>query len=290
MTASGGFVVEDEPGGRTLVVTGAWSDAAARVLAGGEADGLVLNYARGFAGSDLEFLEGGLGVRRLKLLDRNIVDLQPIERLAGSLDELSVQAAPGAELDLGPLPHLRSVGGEWSLIGATLGGVDDLESVITWRFDEVDLHAFRDHVRLRQLTIKEAAHLESLSGVGNLPEMTALIVGLAHNLSDICDVAGIASALREFKLETCPSITALDDVEQLRELRVLGFSDCGDIESVAPLGALEQLEELYAWGSTRIVDGDLSPLVRLPRLKEIRMRNRRGYKPPVGDLVSALSA
>lgn len=76
--------------------------------------------------------------------------------------------------------------------------------------------------------------------------------------------------------------------EQLRELRLLGFSDCGEIESVAPLGALEQLEELYAWGSTWIVDGDLSPLARLPRLKEIRMRDRRGYKPRGADLVSGL--
>jgi hypothetical protein len=44
----------------------------------------------------------------------------------------------------------------------------------------------------------------------------------------------------------------------------------------------------YAWGSTRILDGDLSPLARLPRLKQIRMRNRRGYRPAVGDLVASV--
>ena len=180
MTASGEYVFDDEPEGRTLVVTGPWSAAAAQALARGEADGLILNYARGFVGSDLEFLEGGLGIRRLKLLDRGISDLGPIARLASSLEELSIQVAPGAEFDLAALPHLRSVAGEWRLIRDTLGSIDDLESVITWRFDEVDLHAFRDHVGLQRLTIKEVPYLESLSGIGDTPELAVLDVVLAQ--------------------------------------------------------------------------------------------------------------
>ena len=88
MIASGEFVFDDEPGGRMLVVTGRWSDDAARALERGDADGLVLNYARGFVASDLEFLDSRLGLRRLRLLNRNIGDLGPIARLAGSLEEL----------------------------------------------------------------------------------------------------------------------------------------------------------------------------------------------------------
>ena len=287
MTAGGDYAFEEEPAGRTLVVTGPWSSAAVQALVRGEADGLVLNYARGFSGSDLEFLEEGLGVRRLKLLDRGIADLGPIARLAGSLEELSVQAAQGAELELGALRHLRAVAGEWGLIRDTLGSAGSLEGVITWRFDEVDLHAFRDHVGLQRLTIKEAPYLESVAGVGDLPELVVLGIVLARKLDDISDVAGLGSSLQEFRLEACPAIGAIDDVEPLVNLRLLGFSDCGGIESLAPIAALEELEELYAWGSTRIIDGDLSPLAQLPRLKEIRMRDRRGYKPRVADLFNA---
>jgi hypothetical protein len=287
MTASGDYVFEDEPEGRALVVTGPWSDAATQALARGEADGLVLNYARGFEGSDLEFLDQGLGVRRLKLINRGITDLGPIARLADSLEELSVQAAQGAELDLVALPHLRAVAGEWTLIRDTLSSLNGLRSVITWRFDEVDLHAFRDHVGLQRLTIKEAPYLETFKGVGDLPEVKVLDIVLARKLSDISDVAGITSSLREFKLEACTAISAIDDVEPLINLRVLGFSDCVDIESLAPAAALNGLEELYAWGSTRIIDSDLSPIAQLPRLREIRMRDRRAYNPHVADLVSA---
>jgi hypothetical protein len=288
--ANSNYVLEEEPAGPVLVVTGPWSDEAAQVLARGEADGLVLNYARGFEGKNLDFLEARLGVRRLKVLDRGIADLEPIERLAASLEELSVQAAEGAELDLMALTHLRAVAGEWALIGDTLGGVEELRSVITWRFSEVDLHAFRDHFGLKRLTIKEAPHLESLSGIGELPELAVLGIAMARRLSEISDVAGLAAPLREFELEDCPAFDAIEDIEPLVNLRFLGLSNCGDIESLAPLVSLKQLEEFHAWGSTRIVDSDLSPLLQLPRLREIRMRDRRTYEPRVADLVAGRSA
>lgn len=269
-----------------MVVTGPWSAAATEVLQRGEADGLVLNYARGFVEEDLEFLEGGWSVRRLKVLDRGISDLVPIGRLGGSLEALSVQAAPRAGLDLGVLPHLLSISGEWALLRQTLGTADALQRVITWKFDETDLHAFRDHVGLQKLTIKEAPHLESLAGVTDLPDLAVLSVFLARRLSDISDITGLASSLQELELEDCPGINAIDDVESLVNLGFFGISECGEIESLAPVALLRELETLHAWGSTRVVDGDLTPLTRLPRLKEVRMRNRRDYKPRVADIVS----
>jgi len=282
-----GYVVEDSPEGRSLVVTGPWSDLTADALRRGDADGLVLNYARGFSEGGLGFLDDW-GVRRLKVLDRGIVDLDAIGRLGSSLEHLSVQAAPSAELDLAQLPRLRSVSGEWKLIRGTLGAVDALQTVITWRFDEPDLRAFRDHVHLRHLTVKEAPHLETLAGVGDLTELEELSVFLARRLHDIADVAGVAAPLRSFELEDCPSIDAIDDIEVLVNLSFLGLSECGPIQSFMPIGPLEQLEVLYAWGSTRVVDKGLSPLAGLPKLREIRMRDRPGYKPRVKDLVAAL--
>jgi len=68
----------------------------------------------------------------------------------------------------------------------------------------------------------------------------------------------------ELELEDGRSLRAIDDVGSLESLRFLGVSECGDIESFAPIGGLERLEVLYAFGSTRVVDRDLSPLARLP--------------------------
>jgi internalin A len=64
----------------------------------------------------------------------------------------------------------------------------------------------------------------------------------------------------------------------------LSVSDCGTIDTIAPLANLHNLEWLSAWGSTRILDGDMQPLAQLPRLAEIRMRDRATYHPRISTL------
>jgi internalin A len=285
MTAQGqaGHVIEETPEGQDLVVTGPWSNESAEVLARGDIDGLVLNYAHGFVEPSLEFL-GSWPIRRLNVLDRSLSDLKPLARLGDSLERLSIQAAPGAELDLAALPNLRALGGEWGLIRETLSALTALERLITWRFDEIDLHAFRDHVCLERLTLKDAPYLESLAGIGELSELAFLGIIGGPKLEYISEVAERAQSLRELEFQDCSFITDLNDIAGLINLRFLGVSNCGDIESLAPIGSLHQLEVLYAWGSTRVVDGDLSPLTHLPQLREIRMRDRAAYTPRKSDL------
>jgi hypothetical protein len=66
---------------------------------GSGADGLVANYARGFVGSDIEFVRD-LPLRRLDILHRGITDLTPVHDLGSTLGEFRVQAAPGSHIDL----------------------------------------------------------------------------------------------------------------------------------------------------------------------------------------------
>jgi len=287
MSNSAGYIIEDTPEGRSLVVTGPWSAMAAQALSRGEADGLVLNYARGFREGTLDLLDSGWPLRRLSVLDRSLVNLNPIGRVQG-LRELSVQAAADSELDLGSLPQLKSVSGEWSLIARTLGAVGGLEDIVTWMFDEADLHAFRDHLVLRNLTIKDAPYQGSLAGLSNLASLAALTIVGAPRLRDIDELGWLSASLRELKFEGCGCLDTIDAVASLVGLNFLGISESGDIASLSPVRPLSELETFFAWGSTRIVDGDLSPLGGLPRLKEIRMRNRRGYKPAVHELAAAV--
>lgn len=95
--ASAGFVIEETAEGRNLVVTGDWSAAAASALLRGSADGLTLNYARGYRERSLDFLQGW-PVRRLTILARTIKDLRPVYRLASTLEALSVETSPAASL------------------------------------------------------------------------------------------------------------------------------------------------------------------------------------------------
>ena len=196
------YVVEGDEGDRALIVTGPWSREAEEVLLRGEVEALVLNYARGFEPDlergELEFLDRRFGVRRLKLLDRGIVDLAPIYRLSDTLVELSIQSATSARLELEELPNLRKVAGDWELIGPSLRTLTRLREVITWRFDQPDLSPFEAHTMLERLTLKDAPSLESLHGLVEQQALRHLEIRSARQLKDI-------SAL----LEVCPPLHML---------------------------------------------------------------------------------
>lgn len=281
------MVIEDRPEGRTLVVTGDWTAGAERVVTGGEVDGLWLNYARGFSEPTLDFLDAW-PLRRLLVLDRSLEDLSPVARLADTLESLSVQAAPGATVDLGELPHLTHLDGYWDIFSETIDAAVGLRELHAFEFDRDDLTALRGNAALKTVVVKLAPRLESLAGIDGLPSLRKLAVFGARRLADITDVSPLAASIREFELEACPRVDSLDAVTPLAVLTWLGVSDCQEIDSLRPLAGLNDLEVLYAFGTTRVVDNDLSPLTRLPRLREIRMKDRREYKPRLFEVQARL--
>ena len=90
--------------------------------------------------------------------------------------------------------------------------------------------------------------------------------------------------LRELHLEACKKVSTLDDVATCGDLEVLNLSDGANFTSAQPLRALTKLRELLLFGSTRIMDGDLSPIADLPQLQELRMQSRRHYRPSVEEI------
>jgi hypothetical protein len=124
-----GYVVADGPHGRTMLVTGDWSDQAAYELARGDIETLELNYAHGFHERTLDFLEPW-PIRRLQLLARTITDVEPIYRLAGSLEDLRLTCAPAGNIDLALLPRLHSMWAEnWSQVRDTVSQAAQLQGL-----------------------------------------------------------------------------------------------------------------------------------------------------------------
>lgn len=284
MSETDGFVIEDRPEGRTLIVTGAWTLAAQSAVGRDDVDGLWLNYARGFSGADLEFLEA-VPVRRLLVLDHRVSDLTPIERLSDTLEDLSVQAAPGAVVDLTAFPRLKCLSSTWRAVRETIADASALVQLVALEYDEWNLSALAQNRRLAKLVLKPADELRSLTGLASLSHLEHFGVFAAPNLDDLAELTA-ARSLRHLELQSCASVDALDVVAGLAMLEFLGVSDCGQIRSLAPLSLLEKLEVLHAWGSTRIEDADLSPLARLPKLSEVRMRDRREYQPRPSKLTA----
>ncbi len=273
-----GYRIEAGDDGTTLVVTGAWSDAAGHVLESGRVDGLNLNYALGFKNTDLAFLREWR-LKRLWILARTVKDLSPVYRLSATLETLSVQSAPSATLDVAAFPQLSTLTASWDQVRSTIAGAPQLEDLFVLSYTEADLMALRWNSSLRRLRFKDRPSLTSLAGVEVLQNLRELGVYLAP-LDDLEPLRGLDSALEELHLESC-RFHDLAPIENLMTLHTLNASECGEIKSLRPLLRLTELKAVLLYGTTRIVDDDLAPLGSLPKLQELRMRSRRTYRPSV---------
>ena len=275
-----GFRVESGELGDTLVVTDRFTAEAARLLESGSVSGLDLNYAKGFENSDLEFVDAW-SVTRVSVLARTVTNIEPLYRLP-SLVSLSLSTGPKCRLDLRRMPKLTTLSTDWALVGDSISERPEIEDLYLGGFAEADLTRLRWNVALRRLRLKDRPRLESLDGVESFALLEQLGVWSAP-LADLNGLRGLRSGrLLELQLESC-RLHDLEPVCSLESLRFLNLSDNGELSSVRCLTALKALEVLWLFGTTRVVDGDLSVLAHLP-LKELRMKSRKQYRPSVEQL------
>lgn len=283
-----GFIIEDDENGRTLVVTGDWSQKAADVLSSGAVDGLDLNYAKGFRERSLGFLEPW-PITRLWVLTRTLADIEPIYQLANTLQELDLTTSPKATLECGRLPNLQALSVEnWSQIRDTLDDAPNLQELFVYAYPERDLYPLIGHDKLTVLRMKPCPRLESLDGLSAFPDLAYLQVVAARRLTDLSALQTGFAKLTKLDLMASSSIGQLGDLQHLTSLVELWIAECRHIASLAPLAGLINLETLLAWASTRIVDGDLSPLLRLPKLSALLMKDRPFYSPSVAEIKQSL--
>jgi hypothetical protein len=290
----GPVIVEEGPSyrleldgdGVTLVVTDKWTDKINQLLADGRADGLVLNYALGFKDTDLAALDEW-PLRRFQLLARTVKDLQPVTRLAATLESLNVEAAPTATLDLAAFPQLHELGAIWSQIRSSISEAPQLKDLFVLAYEESDLTSLRWNSSLERLRFKDRPRVRSLTGVEFLRSLKHLAVYSAP-LHDLEPLTTGEVALLELHVESC-RVRNLSPLAGQRSLQFLNASECGDLMSLVPLAGLDNLAKLWMFGTTRIMDDDLSPLFGLSKLRELKLMGRRSYRPSV-ESVKALLA
>jgi hypothetical protein len=283
------FRLDETSEGVDLVVTGDWSPEAETCLRDGRADGLDLNYARGFRERDLAFLTG-LPVRRLHVLARTVKDLSPVYSLAETLVSLDVQTDPRATIELERLPLLRSLLATWRQVQGSVQFAQSLERLYLLSYTEADLVPLTAAPKLVSINMKDYPRVQSLNGVEDLPWLAELGIFLGKDLDDITALQRVATpVLTQLRLPSCRKVVDLVSIASCTALRFLDLSEGGDLPTVAPLGALKGLEKLILHGSTTVLDGDLSPIATLPQLQLLAMKNRRSYAPTVKEIQDAIS-
>jgi internalin A len=262
-----------------VVLEGGWRDEYADVI---EAHGLaVLSIT--VRGDDLSFLARVPALRGLVLNAGEVRDLSPVQAL-GMLETLTLNtpAKPRMELDFGAFPLLERLRCYWNPGFESVFSCGRLETLWVFGPPDRDLSRFGAMAGLRRLELSQGRKLVSTAGAEDLE-----FLGL-YQQTALAELTHLPVGLRVLAVESCKKIDSIDAVAGLTGLQRLKVANCGDIASLAPLRGLTQLEEFLAWESTRVVDGDLSVLLALPRLRVLGMKERREYRPQVREIEKAL--
>jgi hypothetical protein len=275
--------------GRTLELTGPWSPTTGRAVRLLRPSALDVNYTRGFDGDDVGFLGdlAGTTIRSLTVVDHELVDLSPLERLAPQLEHLTLRTPSTQPIDLSRFPRLESYRGPWVHLRDSVSWGTRLQRLFLEGYTESDLDALRDLVSLTGLRLDRPQRLRRLRGI--LPGLRRLSVLHAPLLTDVCDVSA-ASGLQLVELIGSPSTVGLERLGECTRLEELTLSGCGPLPSLAFLSGLYRLRRLELLGSTPIADGDLQPLVDLPALTQVTVTPREHYRPSVDQVLAAARA
>ncbi len=268
------FILEKGKHGVKVVVTSSWSDEITQFILDRDIKELHLNYARGWKGKDLSFLKTMSHLRCFSIIDWNIDDISPINYLH-SLQSLEVSTYCKTEINFEQFPHLEDCFLSWRAKAKSIFNRKTLKRLFIYRYTKQDTSKFSNLTELESLRIS-VAPIKSLEGLKQLCKLK--ILGLYY-LTKLPSLSGIEdlTLLEECEIKNCSSLTSINEIANLDKLKKLQICDNRDIDSLKLLEKLNKLEMVLFTGSTKIVDGDLSPLLKLKNLSIVSFQNRRHY-------------
>lgn len=268
------FILEHGVYGPRVTVTGPWTPDIAVYMRREGVRELYLNHARGWSGTTLDFLETVPDLIAFSILDFTIKDVTPIHRLA-ALRSLEVSTYCSTGIDFRRFPELESCVFYWRGGSESLFERATLQHLFLHRYDASSSEPFARLTALQDLSVanSDLREVEHFAVLKNLK-----FLGL-YNLKKLTSLRGLGELgqLEALEVNGCKAIERIDELASLVHLRRLQLNDDGAIASLNPLRSAVDLEEVLFYESTDIADGDLAPLVALPRLRNVSFQNRRHY-------------
>jgi hypothetical protein len=185
-------------------------------------------------------------------------------------------AMPVEHFDFSCFPHLQEVGGVWTSGWCGLDKCQELSRFRVSRFKgkvaDIPNLANLERIDLIQTTIL------SLSGLEHAAKLKILEISYAGKFHSIQAIADVSATLERLVFDKCKNIEDVGALRQLRNVTWLSLVDCGHISSVGFLEGMGRLHSFVALG-TKILSGDLTPILSSKSLRYVAIDNRKSYCP-----------
>jgi len=277
-----GFTLANDNEAKTMILNSNKIEKSLLFMKAEKIVSLELNDLLGCKASDIAFLNDFDFVKRINILNDYIDDLSPIHHLK-NLETLIIQSNCKTKIDFTAFPKLKDLRTGWRKNSPTLYEATQLEALSLSSFSpkEKDLSLLKKLVNLRKLNISSSA-IYSLAGIENLQKLEKLELYYLRNLENLENIK-LLPDLKELCIESCKKadLKPIADLQQIEKLKLVKTTD---IESVSLFSKLKNLQTLIL-GETKIIDGNLSPMFELPRLKTFKGRHYKHYSHVFSEFV-----
>jgi hypothetical protein len=223
--------------------------------------------------ADLSFLTEFPLLLYLEVVDQKRVNTRQLDCLE-NLRGLRLES-PGAGLDFACFPHLEVFRGDWHADNKNLNRCGELRRLASWHYDSTDLTDFAGLFRLEQLGITQTK-IASLAGVELLEDLRYLDIAYAPKLRSLEALATGGAGIRELSLSKVPNAESYGPLASIPKLRRLKLSSCAAMPDLKWTAGMNHLD-IFTFVDTTVEDGDLSPLLQLPKLEYVGTMDKRMY-------------
>lgn len=262
--------------GTRAIIKSAWHEHFTALLFDNNVSELELNHAKGWYGNNVDFLQHLPYLKSFIIVDFNIA----LESIKGvhflhKLQSLNITTYCKTPINFNFFPKLENCSFQWRGGSESLFECKSLNRLFLNNYNKSNSNVFSNLINLEQLTILNSP-IEDLFGVASLQRLKYLSIGNLKKLKSLHGI-GELQQLEELVIDTCKEINNIAEIFKIKLLKKIMLLNLGNIESIKGIENLTQLETFLFYESTNIVDGDLSPLLKLNRLSKISFQNRKHY-------------
>jgi hypothetical protein len=224
---------------------------------------------------DLSFLADFPNLRYLEIVDQKGFNTRYLDGLS-NLRGLRIEA-PGAGIDFSCFPELEVFVGDWHAGNFNVHRCQELRQLRAWQFKpkSKDLTDLAHTTRLEWLALTQT-DITSLAGLESLEDLRYFETAYASKLESLDVFAKGGVRLRELSISKARKISSYEPIASLQRLRRLRLSDCAPMANLKWTHGLDYLD-FFSFVETNVEDGDLSPLLLLPKLRYVGTMDKKHY-------------
>jgi hypothetical protein len=249
--------------------------------------GIAVSRFHGYKLDDLNFLSSIPQLKALYLQD-SIPGISTIQ----SLNELQWLLLPESKqkLDLSNFPKLEVIRGSWNSKLKNLSSCNSLHTISLSKYNPInkDIREFSYLSKLEELEINQST-IECLKGVEKIANLRSLEVSYMPRLQDISSISGLKCSLEKLRFRNCKKVASFEVIDELEHLKELGINNCGDVTSIKFIEYLKRLEH-FSFVNTNVVNGDLSPCLKLKNLRHVGFLDKRHYSHKLSEIEANLKS